>query len=285
MAAVASIVGSWLGKPVLVKLTGMTEMRGGILDPAPPWLARVRRWSMKRCAAFQATSRRIAAQLVEQGVDPARVLQLPNAVDTERFASVARDPARRESVCGPRTLVGIFVGRLEPEKGLDVLVDAWAQAFAQRRDVALLLVGDGGLRESLAARAARLGVAEQLVFAGPSQDVERYLAIADFGLLTSRFEGLSNALLEYMAAALPVVGSRVSGTEDWVIDGQTGWLVEPGDVTALSQALRAVELSGQPEIRRRGALAQERVRRGASISAVVATLQATYRTLGRQGHG
>ena len=66
-------------------------------------------------------------------------------------------------------------------------------------------------------------------FVGPSSDVQRYLAMAHFGVLASLHEGLSNTLLEYMAAGLPVLGSRVSGTEDFVVAGHTGWLFPPGD--------------------------------------------------------
>jgi len=285
MAALASVVGPWLGKPVLVKLTGMTEMRGGILDPARPWRARLRRWAMARASAFQATSRRIADALVEQGFDPAKVLLLPNAVDVARFARAAADPQLRETMRGGRTLVGIFVGRLEGEKGLDILVDAWAQAFGTREDVRLLLVGDGSLRESLRTRARALGLAEQVVFAGATDRVEDYLAAADFALLTSRFEGLSNSLLEYMSAGLPVVGSRISGNEDWIVEGDTGWLFEPGDVGALSRVLREVRDSLGDEIRRRGVRAREHVNNGASIAVVVGTLQATYRRLALSGRG
>lgn len=283
MAAVASLAGRWLGKPVLVKLTGMTEMRGGILDPARPWRARLRGWAMRRCSAFQATSTRIAGALVEQGFDPSKVMLLPNAVDIGRFAAVQPDPARRELLRRGRQLVGIFVGRLEPEKELGLLVEAWARAFATSEDARLLLVGDGSQRAGLRARAVELGVADQLVFVGATGEVEQYLAAADFAVLTSRFEGLSNALLEYMAAGLPVVGSRISGTEDWVVDGDTGWLFEAGDVVALSRTLQAVRDSSPDEVRRRGERGQDRVRQGASIPAVVGALQATYRRLGAPG--
>jgi L-malate glycosyltransferase len=283
MAAVACIVGRLLDKPVLVKLTGMTEMRGGILDPDAPPVARLRRWAIQRASAYQATSSRIAALLGSNGFHSSKVLNLPNAVDTTRFR-VDRDAAqtRREALVGRRKLVGIFVGRLEAEKDIDLLIAAWAEAFKGRDDVALLLVGGGSLDEALRQQARQLAVQDSVIFVGPQARVEDFLCVADFGLLTSKYEGLSNSLLEYMAAGLPVVGSQVSGTEDWVMDGRTGWLFPAGDRAALVQMLRAVNEAGLAEVRRRGEQAHDWIERSASIAAVVHALQTTYLQLERR---
>ncbi|MBL8331302.1 MAG: glycosyltransferase [Rubrivivax sp.] len=279
MAAVCSLMGRWLDKPVLVKLTGMTEMRGGILDKEPRLGGRLRKSALLGSSAYQATSRRIGALLAERGFDARKVLHLPNAVDTRRFARVVRDQDLRRQLCGLRERVGIFVGRLEPEKGIELMVKGWAQAFAGRGDAALLLVGDGSLRTVLAEMGRELGIEQQIVFTGATNEVERYLALADFGLLTSQYEGLSNSLLEYMASGLPVVGSQVSGTEDWVIDGRTGWLFPAGDLAALERALCAVRETPMPRLRQLGQQARQLVEEQASIGAVVDTLQKTYRDL------
>jgi glycosyltransferase involved in cell wall biosynthesis len=283
MAAVACLAGKLLNKPVLVKLTGMTEMRGGILDPKAAPVARLRRWAMRRASAYQATSSRIAALLGDNGFLSSKVLNLPNAVDTVRFGfDRAAALSRREALVGHRKLVGVFVGRLEAEKDLDLLISAWADAFKGRQDVALLLVGGGSLDEPLRQLVRQLAVQDSVVFAGPQRHVEEFLGMADFGLLTSQYEGLSNSLLEYMAAKLPVVGSQVSGTEDWVMDGRTGWLFPAGDRAALVQVLRAVDDAGMAEVRRRGEQAHDWIERSASISAVVHALQTTYLQLERR---
>lgn len=276
MAAMASLMGWLLNKPVLVKLTGMTEMRGGILDPLPGLGARVRKLAMRCSSAYQATSERIAGQLRERGFNPAKVIRLPNAVDIRRFQGRQRDETLRRQLLGDRSRVGIFVGRLEPEKGIEFLVQGWARAFAGRSDTALLLVGGGSLMASIREIGQQLGIGDQLVMAGPTHEVERYLPLADFGLLTSQFEGLSNSLLEYMAAGLPVVGSQVSGTEDWVIEGRSGWLFASGDEQAFVRSLVAVGSCTQAELQQLGRQARRMVDEQASIPAVVDALERTY---------
>jgi L-malate glycosyltransferase len=152
----------------------------------------------------------------------------------------------------------------------------WARAFASRSDVKLVLVGDGSRREALHKLAAELGIANQVVFAGHSDNVARYLAIADFALLTSLAEGLSNSLLEYMACGLPVVGSRVSGTEDFVNPGETGWLFAPGDESELERALEAVAATGLSQLRTMGRQAQQLIISTASLQAVTNALMDLY---------
>jgi glycosyltransferase involved in cell wall biosynthesis len=279
MAAVCAVIGRLLGKPVLVKLTGMTELKGGILDPRPSRSVRLRRFWLRQASLFQATSQRIAGELAGRGFGLDKVLILPNGVNMRRFEGAGGDSALREQLCPGRSLVGVYVGRLEPEKGLEMMFEAWAGAYAGRPDTALVVVGSGSLQSSLADLAAARGIADQVRFVGPSSTVERYLAMADVGLLTSQFEGLSNSLLEYMAAGLPVVGSAVSGTEDWVVNGHTGWLFPAGDVRALEAALVDVGRVGSTELRRRGARAQQRIRSGASTEVVVQTLLDTYARL------
>ena len=276
MSAVCCAFGRLLGKPVLVKLTGMTEMRGGILDPSPGPLSRVRKLAMRSASAYQATSDRIARLLVERGFEAGKVMHIPNAVDVDRFRRFEPVPGLRRQLCGERRLVGVYVGRLETEKGLEYLLDGWAQVFRERSDALLLVVGDGRARGALEARCHALGIADQVKFVGPSAQVERFLSVADFGVLTSLHEGLSNTLLEYMAAGLPVLGTEVSGTEDFVITGRTGWLFPPADVQAFARCLGEAAGVDIDELRRRGREARALVDERASIRSVVRQLEQVY---------
>lgn len=276
MAAVCCLMGRLLGKPVIVKLTGLTEMAGGILDPRPGWTVRLRQRALRRASHYQATSARIGRLLAERGFDAGRVRLIPNAVDAARFAAPGRDAALRRELCGEAARVGIFVGRLAPEKGLELLVEGWARVFARRDDAVLIVVGDGELREKLPARCAALGIGAQLRFVGASDAVARYLGIADFALLPSLQEGLSNTLLEAMAAGLPVLGSRVSGTEDFVRPGETGWLFEPQDLDGFEAALRSVAALAPAALQRMGQDARRLVLARASIGAVLSQLAELY---------
>ena len=276
MAAASAMAGRLLRKPVFVKITGVHEMQGGVLDPHPRRASRLRRAALMHATGIQATSTRIGKLVVERGFAPSQVALVPNGVDTSRFLRQPRDAQLRAQLCGDAARVGIFVGRLSVEKGHPLLLEAWASALVQSPGMRLLLVGDGPLREMLEAAAQRLGIASQVIFAGHRDDVERLLGVADFAVLSSHGEGLSNALLEYMAAELPVVGSRVSGTEDFIEHGRNGWLFEPGDAAGLTQALREVERASEEELRRMGRQARERVQSLASLDAVTERLLSLY---------
>src|SRR5262249_39666808 len=159
-------------------------------------------------STVQAISTRIAGELKRRGFPDERIMVLPNAVNTKRF--VARSAPLK------KPFVAVFVGRLVPEKGLETLFDAWASAFAGRADVKLRLVGGGAMEKPLREQAEKLNIANQIEFLGHRDRVEDVLAEAHIGVLCSRIEGLSNTLLEFMACGLPVVASRVSGSEDFV---------------------------------------------------------------------
>jgi L-malate glycosyltransferase len=251
-------------------------MQGGILAERPGLASRLRKTAMRSARAYQATSSRIAGMLVERGFDPLKVRCVPNAVNTERFASIAIDPLERAALRSGRRLVGIFVGRLAQEKGLDHLLLAWASVFRNRRDARLMIIGGGSAETDLRAMACSLGIEDQVAFIGASRKVERYLACADFGVLPSLYEGLSNTLLEYMAAGLPVLGSRVSGTEDFVVARRTGWLFPPGETEALAWCLNEVADATSAELVRLGANARELVTQRASIGSVVDRLLSVY---------
>ena len=276
MAAVCCLMGRLVGKPVIVKLTGLKEMAGGILDPEPRLSVRFRKLAMRLATYYQATSARIGRLLVESGFDFGKVRLIPNAVDTQRFSATGRDDALRAEHCGTARRVGLYVGRLEPEKGVDRLLDAWAQAFSAHPDVMLIVVGDGRQCSQFEAQCKALGIASQVVFVGPSSVVQRFMGAADFGVLPSLAEGLSNTMLEYMSAGLPVIGSRVSGTEDFVRTGETGWLFEPDDVAQLAACLREAGAIDAAHLQALGAKARAAVQARASIAAVGADLMALY---------
>lgn len=269
MGAVAAVMGRLLGKPVIVKFSGWWEQERGCLRSHGGPSAALARRMLHQASAIQAISTRIASDLHELGFDPARVHWLPNGVHTARFEGI------RRAAEGNRPPCVVFVGRLVPEKGLDCLLTAWAKA---RRPPGwrLRLVGGGVLLEALRRQALALGVADSVDLPGPSDAVEQELATADIGVLPSRFEGLSNTLLEYMAAGLPVIATRISGSEDLIIPQRNGWLCDVDDVDGLAAALS--EAMGLSSAARQGigALARADVMAKASVPAVIAQLMPLY---------
>lgn len=271
MGALACLIGSLVGKPVVVKISGWWELEAGLLAPNRGLFGRIARGWLKRATVVQAISTRVAAELEKHGFPTERIVVLPNAVDTVRFAVCAapRVPGR--------PFVAVYVGRLVPEKDLTTLIAGWAQAFAGRDDVRLRLVGGGPLEAELRALAERLGVAAQVEFLGPRDRVEEALAEAHIGVLPSRIEGLSNTLLEFMACGLPAIASRVSGSEDFVKPGRNGWLHPVGDVAAVAASLREAEALPPAKLAELGRNARADVESAAALPRVIGRLMELYR--------
>jgi len=156
------------------------------------------------------------------------------------------------------TLVVGAAGRLSPEKGFDVFIDAAALVRRERPDAGFVVFGDGPLRERLEKRVAERELVGAFVLAGFRPDVERFLPFLDVAVLSSHTEGLPVVVLEAMAARVPVVATAVGGTPEVVEDGVTGWLVPPGNVAVLAQRIGEL-LSDETNRRRMGAAARQRV--------------------------
>jgi glycosyltransferase involved in cell wall biosynthesis len=131
----------------------------------------------------------------------------------------------------------ICLARLARQKGLDVLLQALPAVRAAVGPVTLTICGEGPEGPELAALADRLGVADAVYFPGVVEDVAPRLALAEVFVLPSRYEGMPFALLEAMAAGLPVVASAVPGNTNVVRDGLDGLLVPPEDPAALAAAI------------------------------------------------
>jgi glycosyltransferase involved in cell wall biosynthesis len=202
---------------------------------------------------------------------------IPSGVDVERFRSGAAGvEAKRALGLDPlRPVVGT-VGRLEERKRQGHLLHAVRAMVAQGSPAPqVLLVGDGPLRETLATEAAHLGLASVVHFAGEIPDVRPALAAMDVFVLPSAAEGMSNALLEAMAAARAVVATAVGGTSEVIEDGRTGILVAPGDVTLLASQLRGLlSTPGRGEFL--GAAARRAVAQRFGAPAMVRRLERVY---------
>ena len=203
---------------------------------------------------------------------PERKLRVvPNGIDPAPFAGAA-DPALRARLTGSPDRPLVFTAaRLSPHKGLDVLVSAAALV----PEALFVVAGEGPERAALEARAQALGVAQRVRLLGARDDVPELLAVCDLFVLPSLVEGLPLSVLEAMAAAKPVVATRIGGTTEAVVDGETGFLVPPGDAGALATAIRTL-LADPLRARRTGEAARDRLRARFTARAMVDGVSAAY---------
>lgn len=216
---------------------------------------RPRLWALGReLDRIVVISEEIGRELTEVAIPASRQIAIPNGVDSRRFRPAEHDEQRahrQELGLGDGPVV-VFVGRLVPVKGIDVLLQAWRSVRARVPDAALVLIGDGPDRPWLADRRGADGIHAP----GALQDVSPYHRAADVFVLPSFAEGLSIALLEAMASGLPVVATDVGATADVV--GDAGTIVPARAPEALADALVAL-LVDEERRRRLGAKARQRV--------------------------
>lgn len=171
-----------------------------------------------------------------------------------------------------------FVGRMAKQKRVDDLIFAMALTAIVRPDAHLLLVGDGPERPSLMKFAHDIKVDHVTRFAGHRADVPQLLGILDLFWIASDFEGLSNSLMEAMAAGLPVIASDIPPNRELVVDGETGFLVKVGDRVAFQQFTDRL-LADPERARRMGQAGQDRMRNHFSINSMIAQHAQLYRQL------
>ena len=219
-----------------------------------------------------------AVCLRDEGVKPERCVVVRNGLDLERFDELAAQPLQAPL---PEGRLVAVIGNLWPVKGHRTLVEAVALLPPELRDVHFVCAGEGPEREWLAQRISALGLGERVHLVGHRLDVPTVLARAQAACLCSSAEGLSNALMEAMAARLPVVATRVGGTPELVREGESGFLVPSGDPRALAEKL--AQLLAHPEqARAMGQRGRAHVERELSMERMAEGHAALYRrALGR----
>lgn len=206
-----------------------------------------------------------------------RVFTIPNGVDTESYGQpIDRTSVRQRVEIPGDARVLIVVAKLMEQKGHAFLLRALPPLLERFADLHVLLVGDGPLRAALTESIAGLPGAPRVHLAGNRRDVSDLLAASDLFVLPSLWEGLPMALLEAMASGLPVVATRVSGSAQVVVEGESGLLVPAADVEQLGEAI-ATLLDDPARARRMGRAGRERVERSYSARAQAARHAELYR--------
>ena len=215
--------------PTLATVHGFTG--GGRKNRVFEWL---QRWSLGRMDRVAAVSGPVAQRLISAGVPGSRIVVIRNAWAAPG-AFLAREEARKRLGIGPSDRVIGWVGRLTPEKGPDVALEALGRTAP---GLTLSFVGSGRMMGGLQIRARELGIESRIRWHGAVPDAWQYFRAFDGYCLSSHTEGTPMALLEAMAAGVPIVATRVGGVPDVVSDSEA-ILVPPGDAGALAAAMQA----------------------------------------------
>ena len=244
-----------------------------------PWKGAVEglvdRWLARRTARIVAVSPGVRDFYVGRGLPAERITVIPNGVPPARPSRFTRPELLAELQLpeGSR-LVGL-VGRLWQQKRVKDAI--WAADLLKviRGDVHLLLIGDGPERTRLHRFRDQVEIRDRVHFLGHREDVADLLPHFDVLLSTSGYEGQSNAILEAMAAGVPIVATDIPGTRDLVSDGQTGLLAAVGDRAALARCVNCL-LDDAGLARQLGQAAQRRAEAEFSVEQMVARYAELY---------
>jgi glycosyltransferase involved in cell wall biosynthesis len=235
------------GIPWILETQGLFFYETQVERASVGWPALARRIELaayRDCDVLIAVSKPLEALLVERcGIDPAKILLVPNAVELDRF-----DPSLngRERFFAEPTLG--FVGGLIAWQALDLLLEALAALRAEGIVLGLAVIGDGAMLAPWRQRAAELGIADKVLFTGqvPGTEVGAMLARCDLGYSGPRLMAIGSMyhspikLYEYMAQGLPVLAAAFDDARKLVAGRGTGFLFAPGDLADLCRALREI---------------------------------------------
>lgn len=273
--------GNTAGRPA-AKIAGVPVVVSGYAS-TDPWM-RPHHIAADMASAKFATAHLANADAVADSV--VRRCRVPRAsvevIHTGR--PIPESPASHDARADG-TVVGIAAGRIHRAKGYDILIEALAQADPRIR-VKVAGAGPvvhGGLSsiQKLEEVAEKAGVADRIEFLDVRDDVDALMAASDFHVLPSRWEGLPGVLIEAMAMGLPSVASAVGGVSEALIDGETGFLAEPGDPESLAKCLNRIVAADRATL---GAAARRRAIENFSIESMTHHWENFYRRLARLAH-
>ncbi len=219
--------------PVVI---GSQRQLGDLLSPSK---FRAQLMMFHWCDTVICNSRAAADRLIEEGLPERKIAVIGNGLPPSAFAETAVALPRRPGILR----VGMIARMNTPAKNHRLLLQAAARLRGKFPSLEFVLVGDGPLRLELESEAEKLGIRDQILFLGDRRDIPAVLASLDLSVLPSSSESLSNAIIESMAAGVPVVASRVGGNPELVTETR-GALVPPNDVQSLADAIERILRDG-----------------------------------------
>jgi glycosyltransferase involved in cell wall biosynthesis len=246
------------------------------------------KWVCQLADRILVNAESIREWLVEQGYQDSRISVIKNGVDMSRYTGLGNSAhIRRELGIPDSSPIVVMIARLNPQKGVDEFIRAASLLRLSHPDVRFLIVGaklqfqegvfshDREYLQELNQLAADLGVAESVIFAGHRTDTPEILAQAAISVLPSHSEGLSNTLLESMAAGIPTVATNVGGNPELVKDQVNGILIPVKSPEHLAQAMRVI-LDDSQLAQRFGRQARIMANENFSLEKMTADTQALY---------
>jgi glycosyltransferase involved in cell wall biosynthesis len=256
-------------------------------EPVPPLVASRRvdfhlkpnsfsKWKHRQVTMFIAASDAIARILQADGVPASRVATVHEGIDADRIAGIEAASVHAEFWLPTHAPIVGNIGALVPHKGQRHLIDAAALVVRDVPDARFIVLGEGELRPALEHQVKSLHLEKHVVLPGFRADVVALLKTFDVFVMSSETEGLGTSILDAMACARPVVGTRTGGIPEVVDDGVTGLLVEPKDARALAHAVTTL-LKDASLRARMGAAGLARVRERFTLDRMVEGTLRVYR--------
>ena len=250
-----------------------------------PRQRRVQRLACRLADHILVNAEAVRQWLTAEGYDPTRISVIRNGLELSRFTPPGDDASLRRELGLPAGVpVVAMLSRLSRMKGVEDFLDAAAAVAERFKEAHFLVIGDtidpdgSRYRRELEDRAARLGLQKRVTFTGFRLDVPRLLSAVTVSVLPSLSEGLSNTILESMAAGAPVVATRVGGSPEALEDGVDGLLIPPRDSAALSRAIAWV-LEHPEASREMGRRARARVAEEFSLQRMIRETECLYARL------
>ncbi|MDQ7823287.1 MAG: glycosyltransferase [Candidatus Eremiobacteraeota bacterium] len=218
----------------------------------------------------------------KEKLDPSKVMVIHNGVALDKYG---QGPGARQEGLIPAGTAGVIgiVANLIPYKNHEMLLRALPLIKKEVQPLCLLCIGrDSGIQKDLERLAENLGVAGDIAWLGPRPDVHAILPLLDISVLVSNEEGFPNAVLESMAAGVPVVATAVGGVPELILEGETGYMVAPGDHEALASRVTGL-LNDEKKRREMGEKSRERVKAHFSREKMVSVTEEVYLSWLRHG--
>lgn len=256
----SNLIGLWVSRYWPLRL--VTTLHGWVkFTYKTPLYYAIDRWCLRYYEKIICVSDDLLRTCQNWGLPASRCVYIENAIDTEQFCRrQSCESARVNLGLDPARKIVLAVGRLSPEKGFDVLIKAFASLPQQQHPIDLLIAGEGDDRARLTALIEQWGVGDRVKLLGFQSDTTTLYEASDIFVLSSYREGLPNVVLEAMAMQTPVIATKVAGVPKLISDGESGLLIESGDVDSLtaqlSHLLKSEVLREQMAIKARDTIEQ-----------------------------